>query len=179
MGKGIRGSSMNDGKANRSYAEEGLEDLQAESNDNNLNVAPAASGEEEWVQTGGLKKIDRFYRFTEPKRNAKGQKVDKKGNVLANQGNDVVMQEGDELIGTYESSFISGTYKKPTFLIREANGTLSGIGGAGALEKEMLKHTYGTRVKIVYNGKAVIKDGPFKGNEAHTFLVFASRPKSA
>lgn len=171
--------------ARKSYAEQGLEDVAVEMNTALAAVEATAvnttssdltiTGEEEWTQSGGLSKIDRYVRFTEPKKNAQGQYLDKFGKVKDDQTPQHQLQDDEVLTGVYEKSFTSGSYKKPTFLIREINGSLSAIGGAGSLEKEMAKYSPPVKVRIIYDGKTEIKDGKFKGNLAHAVRVFVAK----
>lgn len=156
----------NNNKANKSFAEEGLEDL-TQDGEELLAAVPESSGmgedETELKQVGGLEAVSLFYRLTPPKTPPKSPTQ--------------VISKGFELKGVYERSFISGKMKKPTFLIRNNEGKLVGIGGAGSLEKSLLKVAEGSKVHIIYDGTEIIKGGDWAGNIAHAFRVFAAKLK--
>lgn len=159
---------MSTNKANKSFAEEGLEDLTSDANELLSQVPPSSNlieDEGELQQVGGLEPVSLFYRLTPPKTPPKSPTQ--------------VISKGFELKGVYERSFISGKMKKPTFLIRNGEGKLVGIGGAGSLEKSLLKVAEGSRVHIIYDGTEIIKGGDWAGNSAHAFRVFAAKLKSS
>lgn len=153
----------------RSFAEEGLEEIQQETAAAEAAVPEAANAtaggeEEDLVQVGGLEPIAFFYRTTAPKKTPKQPfKILEKGQVIA---------------GTYERHFVTGKFKNPTYVIRLTDGTLVGLPGAGGLNRAMKKLAEGSKVKITYEGMSTIKGGEWEGNDAHNFTVFGNKLKA-
>lgn len=153
-------------KNNRSYAEQGLDDIQAETE-----AAEAAlqtvnnDGEEELVQVGGQEPIAFFYRTSAPKKGSKSTAPFK------------VLEKGQTISGTYERSFVSGKFKNATYVIRNTEGQLVGLPGTGGLNRAMGKLAEGSKVKITYQGMETIKGGEWAGNDAHAFVVLGNKLK--
>lgn len=158
------------GKTNenrKSYAEEGLEDIQSESAAAEGAVGyTEASGDEEgeFVQVGGLEPIKFFYRMNAPKKPSKHAYK--------------ILEKGATVTGTYERTFNNGKYKNNTFVIRNNEGELVGLPGTGSLTRSMDKLAIGSKVKITYNGVETIKSGEWAGNDAHAFTVLGNKLKA-
>ena|ERR1700677_1078293 len=130
----------------KSYAEEGLESIQA-------------NATADWKKVGGsgeLEPIALYYRTSAPK---------KPGSTAIK-----VLSKGDTIIGTYEGSFTAenSKYKTPTHKVR-VDGKLHAFGGSTLLNNGFKEATIGKGVKIVYGGTAPNKRG---GNDTQLFSVF-------
>jgi hypothetical protein len=55
--------------------------------------------------------------------------------------------------------------------IKTQDGQLLVVNGFGALNSQLSKVSEGDLIKIVYQGKTTIKDGPMKGKQAHSVDV--------
>lgn len=162
---------MEDPKNNtaRSFAEEGLEAVNEEAPA--AEAALPASGtpvgadeEEELVQVGGLEPVEFFYRFNAPKKTPKNPYK--------------VLTTGETIEGTFVRTFVSGKFKNGTHLIRlKETGKLVGFPGSGSIDKAMSKVAEGARIKIRYDGMSEIKQGQWKGSNAHNATVLASKLK--
>jgi len=133
----------------KTYAEEGLESIQASMGDNWKQVTSDKGANFEPIA---------LYYKTSPPRKAGTTPVQ-------------VLSKGDTIIGTYEGSFIpnGNKFKTPTHKIRLANGKLAAFGGSTLLNKGFAEATVGKGVKIVYGGTAPTKRG---GNDVQLFSVF-------
>ena len=159
---------MSNTKTKRTFAEEGLEAVQEESvaaEETLTAVSGDDTGEEEFVQVGGLEPVTFFYRTSAPKAGKTPKQPFK------------ILEKGQTIIGVYERSFIAGKFKNPTFLIRLNTGELVGLPGAGKLTKAMDKLQEGSKVKITYGGMEVIKGGEWEGSDSHVYTVFGSKLK--
>jgi hypothetical protein len=154
------------GKPNRSYAEEGLEEINETNGAAEANISSTATGgtDDEFQQVGGLEPVSYFYRTSAPKTKPKHPYK--------------ILEKGQTITGVYERNFITGKFKNPTYLIRLTDGTLIGLPGAGSLKRAMDKLSEGSKVKIQYDGMATIKGGEWAGNNAHNFTVFGSKLKA-
>lgn len=149
---------------NKSYAEQGLEEVQEASNqaEQYVNASDTGNGgSEEFVQVGGLEPVAYFYRTSAPKKPTNSPFK--------------ILEKGQTIIGKYERSFVSGKFSNPTFLIRlDSTKELVGLPGAGSLTKAMYKLAEGSKVKITYQGMAPIKGGEWEGTDAHSFIVMGT-----
>ena len=161
---------MSKTNTNKTFAEQGLEEVQAIATtpEEYINTSsPTGYGEEDepMTQVGGLEPVAFFYRTSAPKKPTKSPYK--------------VLEVGQTILGRYERSFISGKFKNPTYLVRNEEGQLIGLPGAGSLHKAMAKLAEGSKVKITYNGMQPIKGGEWEGTEAHLFTVFGSKLKNS
>jgi hypothetical protein len=148
----------------KSYAEEGLEDVQNEFNaaETALQETNNGTNEEEFVQVGGLEPVAFYYRTSAPKKPTKSAFK--------------IINKGQTINGTYERAFKGGKFNNTTYLIRE-NGQLVGLPGAAGLSRAMDKLEIGSKVQITYNGMEEIKSGEWAGRDAHTFIVRGNKLK--
>lgn len=145
---------------NKSYAEAGLESIQAVSG--KAQMALVGGGDSNWIEAtsssneGGLEPISYYFRTSAPKKPGKSKYQ--------------VLSKGDIVVGTYEGSFTSenNRFKTPTHKIRLTDGTLTAIGGTTLLNKGFAQATIGKGVKITYNGSKASKNG----NDVQLFSVF-------
>jgi hypothetical protein len=150
----------------KSYAEQGLEDVQSEAAMIEVPAdAAAANDDGEFQQVGGLEPVAYFYRFTAPKKTPKNPFK--------------ILEPGQTIVGVYERFFTSGKFENNTYLIRLPSGELVGIPGAGSLAKAMNKLAFGSKVKITYRGMSEIKGGEWAGTNAHNFTVLGNKLKAA
>lgn len=154
----------------KSFAEEGLEDVQEESVAAEASLKPVEdTADGELVEVGGYEPVEFFYRFSAPK---------KAGGAPYK-----ILEKGQTITGKYDRSFTTdGKFgKKSTYLIRIDTGKLVGLPGVGSLAKKMESLAEGSLVKITYNGMEAIKGGQWAGEEAHTFTVLGNKfkPKQA
>lgn len=154
---------------NTSYAEEGLEAVNADAAAAEAAIAPAqadAAAEDngELQQVNGLEPIAFYYRTSAPKKPTKAPFK--------------ILEKGSTIEGVYEKAFVSGKFKNPTYIIRNTEGVRVGISGAGSLRRAMDKLAEGSKVKITYGGMSTIKNGEWAGSDAHNFLVFGSKFKA-
>lgn len=152
----------------RSYAEEGLEEIQSDTAAAEAAVASNTnnnSDDGELIQVGGLEPVAYFYRTSAPKKPTKSPFK--------------VIEKGEVITGTYERSFTSGKFKNPTYIVRLADGSLIGLPSSGSLQKAMSKLAEGSKVKITYEGMKPIKGGEWEGTDAHVFIVFGNKLKAA
>lgn len=150
----------------KSFAEEGLEDIQQYSEEAEANIpAEASSGEDdgELVQVGGSEPVAFFYRTSAPKKTTKSPFK--------------VITKGETILGRYERSFTGGKFNNTTYIVRTEDGKLVGLPGAGSLNKAMAKLAEGSKVKVTYEGMQTIKNGQWEGSDAHVFTVFGSKLK--
>lgn len=158
---------MSKANTRKSYAEEGLEGVQAEASAAEA-LLPIDTGggndEGELQQIGGLEPVTFYYRTSAPKKPTKSSYR--------------VISKGDTINGQYIKSFISGKYKNTTYLVRQESGELVGLPNAGSLNKAMAKLAEGSKVKITYNGMEAIKGGEWAGSDAHSFTVFGNKLKA-
>lgn len=82
------------------------------------------------------------------------------------------LKAGAEIVGTYLQSYTGGQYNTTTHKLRNSNGTVIGLNGTGQLNKLMALVPKGATIKVVYEGKSTIKNGPNAGKKAHNFRVF-------
>lgn len=152
-------------KATKSYAEEGLEAVQQETEaaEQAVSTFDGTEANEELKQVGGLERVAFFYRTSAPKKPSKSPYK--------------ILEKGTTITGTYERSFNSGKFKNNTYIIRQDDGQLVGLPGAGSLERAMSKLAEGSKVKITYTGMEAIKNGEWAGNDAHVFIVFGNKLK--
>lgn len=151
-------------KTNKSYAEQGLEDVQAgaAAAEEFVNAsANTGTSEEDFQQVGGLEPVKFFYRFNAPKKATKSPFQ--------------IIEKGQTITGTYERNFIGGKFKNPTFLVRLDNGDLIGLPGCTAITRAMAKLAEGSKVKITYTGVDTIKGGEWEGNDAYSFIVLGNK----
>jgi hypothetical protein len=149
--------------AKKSYAEEGLEEVQQEATTIAVSTENTPSDDTFHV-VSGVEPVEFFYRTSAPKKPTKSPfKILEKGQVIE---------------GVYEKSFTAGKFNNPTFLIRLANGNLIGLPSAGSLTKAMNRVAEGAKVKITYEGMATIKGGQWAGSDAHNYSVLASKLKA-
>lgn len=161
----------------KTFAEEGLEEIQSEATAIEANLPEVTVVEEDEFadestlsQVGENFPVEVFYHFKTPKKAPKSAFY--------------VMQAGDVVVGKYLRSFISGKFKNPTFVIKlKDTGMIIGYPSAGKLESKnsftsrMSRVVEGATVKIIYKGMSEIKGGEWKGNEAHNIILFASAQK--
>lgn len=152
----------------KSYAEQGLEEVQQETvaaegvvESSNL----TSTDSEDYQQVGGFEPVAFFYRTSAPKKTPKSPYK--------------ILEKDQTILGTYERSFESGKFKNNTYIIRLNDNTLVGLPGTGSLTKAMNKLGTGSKVKITYNGMEAIKGGEWAGQDAHSFTVFGNKLKQA
>lgn len=160
------------GKPNKSFAEEGLEAIQADSNQAESNVKDTVNDDSNFdfdslSQAGGLEPVSFYYRFAPPKKPSKYPFQ--------------ILSKGDTIKGTYVKAFSNGTKDakgndKLTHLIRNTDGKLVGLPSAGGLDRDLAVVLPG-RIKVEYHGMAEIKKGQWKGKDSHQFAVFAENKK--
>lgn len=163
----------NKGNNAKSYAEEGLEDIQqySEEAEGLVAVDGTTNGDDEGElqQIGGVEPVAFFYRTSAPKKATKSPFR--------------VIVKGETIIGRYERSFTGGKFNNTTFLVRlsegENAGKLIGLPGAGSLTKSMSKLAEGSKVKVTYEGMRPIKNGQWEGTDAHVFTVFGNKLKNS
>lgn len=150
------------------YAEAGLEDIKQEAAEVEAGMVETSGGsdsEDDLQQVGGLEPVDLFYRMKPPKTAPKNPFK--------------VFEKGETITGVYERSFISGKYKRSTYIIRLVDGRLIGLPGTGSLARGMDKLAEGSKVKIIYQGVGTIKGGEWAGNDAYNFVVYGNKLKAA
>src|SRR6185312_7399150 len=156
----------------KSYAEEGLEDIQqysAEAEENVGSTETAPTNEDEFFQVGGVEPVEFFYRLNAPKKPTTSPWK--------------ILEKGKTITGTYERSFVNKASKfnkggsRITYLVRGEDGKLFGLPNAGSLDKGMAQLAEGSKVKITYQGMAPMKAGEFAGTDAHTFIVLGNKRK--
>jgi hypothetical protein len=100
-------------------------------------------GDEELESAGSGPRVGRFY------------VIDPEGSLKDNQAE---IKPGQIVKGTYEGSYTSGEYDSRTHKIREAaDGVVSGLPAAGALNKGFQFVPRGTKVAVIFEGM----DGKF------------------
>ena len=147
----------------KSYAEAGLEDVQAEAANIPVDATEPVEQEEDFQQVGGLEPIAFYYRLSAPKKQPKQPYK--------------ILEPGQTITGTYERSFTTGKFNNPTYVIRGEDGQLFALGSTGGLKRAFDKLAEGSKVKVTYQGMGTIKNGQWAGNESHNFIVFGSRLK--
>lgn len=75
----------------------------------------------------------------------------------------------------------AGIYEGPTpnnfddtksdYKVRAENGDLTILNSCASLAKQFERVTTGSYVEVTYLGKKAIKDGKYKGKEAHSFVL--------
>lgn len=151
----------------KSYAEQGLEAVQAETAAAEALVpvsTDTVDGEDDFKQVGGVEPVAYFYRFTAPKKETKNPFK--------------ILEKGQTVIGVYERAFTSGKFENQTYLIRLPTGELVGFPGTGSLSRAMDKLQEGSKVKITYEGMGEIKSGQWAGSNAHNFTVLGNKLKA-
>lgn len=164
----------------KTFAEEGLEEIQENSNEaeTNLTDVIAQVGEGEWEDLSALEPVAFYYRTTTPRKVTSSSKPFK------------ILESGQSFTGVYTHKHVGGKYNSPTYFIRLTEGDnvgkLVGISGyykggdptkpSGSLAKQMEKREAGTvEVNVLFSGMREMKGGDFEGTEAATFIV-RSRP---
>jgi hypothetical protein len=151
----------------KSFAEEGLEEIQKEVSEapQELVAVDYNAAEEvgEMRQVGGLEPVAFFYRTSAPKK--------------ATNTPFEILEKGTTITGIYERSFVSGKFSNPTYLLRLENGRLAGLAGSGSLNHAMGRLLEGSKVKITYNGMSPAKSGQWAGSDCHNFTVLGNKLK--
>lgn len=113
--------------------------------------------EEELEPTGGGARVEIFYSHKQYEDMKDNQKV---------------VAKGDEFIGTYSGSFVSGPNKSRTHkLTLSDSGTVIGLPSCGRLDSAFQKVPEGTRALVRFVGSDKIKTGPWKGKPAYNYEV--------
>lgn len=81
------------------------------------------------------------------------------------------LKEGQQIVGTYEGSYVGGEYNSRTHKVREADGTVSGLPSAGKLNKMFQFAPRGLRVAVIFEGI----EGKFKNFEVKRPRSFNAR----
>jgi hypothetical protein len=157
--------------ATKTFAEQGLADVASETAFNEDEyVAKAVEGDEfdNLEQVSTLEPIELYFRV---KPRHAGSKSDT--------SKDFILTRGDSIKGVFEGSFQSGEYSGYTFKIRLPNGKLGAIGSSqnpkNIFTADMLSVAEGSKVKITFQGMAVLKKGPGRGKEIPNFNVQAEK----
>lgn len=83
----------------------------------------------------------------------------------------VALSAGQTLSGVYKGN-AEGNFGKKNYTIQTTDTELPTIiSGSGNLGARMSQVPEGAYVEITYGGKNMIKSGPYKGKEAHSFNV--------
>lgn len=149
----------------QTFAEQGLEDIQADASaaEAFVNVASSNDDDGEFQQVGGLEPVAYFLRMNAPKKPTKSEYK--------------IIAKDETITGTYERSFKGGKFNNTTFLVRLGTGELIGLPSCTAIASAMNKLAVGSKVKITYKGMETIKGGEWEGNDAHAFLVLGNKLK--
>src|SRR5271165_5783461 len=164
-------------KTKRSYAEEGLEEIQQEVSELQV-VSNDNDGEEEnkMVNVGGLEPLAGYYQVRDPKPGYEGLPILK-------------FKEGETLKGTYEKQWARASntregrkFTSYTYIVRLSDGKLYGLSGPGLGSINPDKGNRGfqalepgpnSKVHITYKGQQEGKDG----NTYHNFIILGNRVK--
>jgi hypothetical protein len=82
-----------------------------------------------------------------------------------------VLVKGTAITGTYEGSFVGKQYGNTTHKIRTESG-IAGLPGTAQINRDLANVAQGTKVQVVYTGKAKVKTGNNAGKEFHSFDIF-------
>lgn len=86
------------------------------------------------------------------------------------------LPQGDYIQGTYKGTSPNQFKPEaPNYKLQLADGRLVVVNTCGSLQKKMEHVREGDEVQIYYLGKDVLKDGKFKGKEAHKVDVRIKR----
>ena len=84
------------------------------------------------------------------------------------------IMSGDKLDGLYAGSEVESQYNTTEIkLISSEDDSEVIIKSCASLKRQLETIPLGAPVRLVYNGKEVIKKGPRKGKEAHNWAVYA------
>ena len=153
----------------RSYAEEGLEDIQnvLPQAEELVQVSGGLEAEEEMQVVGGLEPITAFYQLKTPTKPGKTPVV--------------IFEKGKTLKGTYERKLEREArtrdgrkFTSTTYLIRhDSDGKLYGYSGPG-LRRGLEALDFGSKVHTTYLGSQEGRDGNFYEN----FLILGNKKKA-
>ena len=85
----------------------------------------------------------------------------------------IAVKKGSKLDGYFNGFGVDQTYNTEEVRLSDADGNETIIKSCAALKSKLSKIEIGSPVRLVYNGKEMIKKGPRKGKEAHSWDVSA------
>lgn len=83
------------------------------------------------------------------------------------------VKKGGKIDGYFAGFSTDSTYGVEEVKLSDADGNEIILKSCAALKKQLSQLEIGTPVRLVYGGKDIIKKGPSKGKEAHSWKVLA------
>lgn len=85
----------------------------------------------------------------------------------------ISVKKGTKLDGYFNGFSTDQTYNTEEVRLSDADGNETILKSCAALKARLSKIEIGSPVRLVYNGKEIIKKGPRKGKEAYSWDVLA------